>query len=88
MIEREGEGQRHRRREKQAPFRDPNVGLEPGTPGSRPGPKAGVKPLSHPRIPMKNVFKGQEEKREFGHDIKDFHIVHFYNRMQVVVVIF
>ena len=26
-------------------------GLDLGTPGSRPGPKAGAKPLSHPRIP-------------------------------------
>ena len=25
--------------------------LDPGTPGPRPGPKAGIKPLSHPGIP-------------------------------------
>ena len=31
--------------------REPDVGLDPGTPGSRPGPKAGAKPLSHPGIP-------------------------------------
>ena len=49
MIERER--QRHRRREKQAPCRKPDVGLDPGTPGSCPGPKAGAKPLSHPGIP-------------------------------------
>ena len=49
MIERER--QRHRRREKQAPCREPDVGLDPGTPGSRPGPKAGAKPLSHPGVP-------------------------------------
>ena len=29
----------------------PNTGLDPWTPGSRPGPKAGAKPLSHPGIP-------------------------------------
>ena len=29
-----------RQREKQAPCREPNVGLDPRTPGSRPGPKA------------------------------------------------
>ena len=27
------------------------VGLDPGSPGSRPGPKAGAKPLSPPGIP-------------------------------------
>ena len=40
-IERERVWQRHRQREKQAPFREPDVGLDPGTPGPRPGPKAG-----------------------------------------------
>ena len=42
-----GGGQRHRWREKQAPRRKPDVGLDPGTPGSRPGPKAGAKLPSH-----------------------------------------
>ena len=50
-IERERERQRHRRREKPAPCQEPDVGLDPGAPGSRPGPKAGAKPLSHPGIP-------------------------------------
>ena len=36
---------RDTQREKQAPCRKPHVGLDPGTPGSRPGPKAGIKPL-------------------------------------------
>ena len=49
VTERERERQRHRRREK--PCREPDVGFEPRTPGSRPGPKAGAKPLSHPGIP-------------------------------------
>ena len=35
----ERERQRHRQREKQAPCREPNVGLDPGTPGSHLGPK-------------------------------------------------
>ena len=50
-IEREREKQRHRRREKQDPCWEPDVGLDPGTPGSCTGPKAGAKPLSHPGIP-------------------------------------
>ena len=49
--ERERERQRHRQREKQAPCQEPNVGLDPGAPGSRPWPKTGAKPLSHPGIP-------------------------------------
>ena len=37
----ERERQRHRQREeKQAPCREPDAGLGPGTPGSRPEPKA------------------------------------------------
>ena len=36
-----------RQREKQAPCREPDVELDPRTPGSHPGPKAGAKPLSH-----------------------------------------
>ena len=44
--------ERHRRqREKQAPWRDSDAGIDPGTPGLCPGPKAGGKPLSHPGIP-------------------------------------
>ena len=31
--------------------REPDMGFDPGSPGSRPGPKAGAKPLRHPRIP-------------------------------------
>ena len=47
-----GGGQRHRQREKQALCKEPNMGLDPGSPGSRPGPKAGAKPLRHPGIPI------------------------------------
>ena len=47
-TEREREAEQ---REKQAPCREPNVGLDPRTPGSRPGPKAGTKLLNHPGIP-------------------------------------
>ena len=36
--------------------RDPAVGFDPGSPGSRPGPKAGAKPLRHPGIPREACF--------------------------------
>ena len=44
-------GQRHRQREKQAPCRNPDVGLHPRTLGSRPELKADAQPLSHPGAP-------------------------------------
>ena len=47
MIEKD----RDRGREKQAPCRQPDVGLNPRTPGSCPGPKADTQLLSHPGIP-------------------------------------
>ena len=31
--------------------REPDVGLDPGSPGLRLGPKAGAKPLRHPGMP-------------------------------------
>ena len=49
--EKERERQRHRQREKQASCREPNVGLNPGTPGTGPGQRADAQPLSHPGIP-------------------------------------
>ena len=45
MSEREREKERrhrHKQREKQAPCREPDVGLDPGSPGSGPGPKAAL----------------------------------------------
>ena len=57
---RERDRQRHRQREKQALCREPNVGLNPGTPGSCPGPKAGGKPLSHPGVPLPTIFKAKD----------------------------
>ena len=35
---------------------EPDVGLDPGSPGSRPGPKAGAKPLRHPGIPVSSFL--------------------------------
>ena len=39
--------------------REPDVGFDPGSPGSRPGPKAGTKPLRHPGIPDANFLSLQ-----------------------------
>ena len=52
MKDRERERQRHRQRENQDPHREPDVGLDPRTPGSWPEPKADAQPLSHPGAPQ------------------------------------
>ena len=46
-----------RQREKQAPHREPDAGLNPRTLGSQPEPKADAQPLSHPGAPTLEVFK-------------------------------
>ena len=50
--------ERDRQREKQSLCREPDVGLDPRTPGSHPGPKAHAQLLSHPGIPVKEISKG------------------------------
>ena len=42
MRDTERERQRHRQRKKQARCREPDVGLDPGSPGSGPGPKGAL----------------------------------------------
>ena len=44
-------------REKQDPFREPNAGLDPRTPGSQPEPKIDTQPLSHPGAPRRILVK-------------------------------
>ena len=49
--EREREAETQAEGEPGSMHREPDVGLNPRSPGSRPGPKAGAKPLRHPGIP-------------------------------------
>ena len=56
MRHTERERQRHRQKEKQSPRRELDAGLNPGTPGSCPEPKADAQPLSHPGCPKALVF--------------------------------
>ena len=51
MIVTEKEREREAEREAGSMHREPDVGFDPGSPGSRPEPKAGAKPLRHPGIP-------------------------------------
>ena len=63
MIVTQREREREREAETQAEgeagsmHREPDVGFDPGSPGSRPGPKAGAKPLRHPGIPIEFILK-------------------------------
>ena len=50
--EREREAETQAEGEAGSMHREPDVGLDPRSPGSRPGPKAGAKPLRHPGIPI------------------------------------
>ena len=56
-TEREREAETQAEGEAGSMHREPNMGLDPGTPGLHPGPKAGAKPLSHPGIPTSVVSK-------------------------------
>ena len=56
--EREGEAETQAEGEAGSMHREPDVGFSPGSPGSRPGPKAGAKPLRHPGIPHELFEKG------------------------------
>ena len=51
VTEREREAETQAEGEAGSMHREPDVGFDPGSPGSRPGPKAGAKPLRHPGIP-------------------------------------
>ncbi|CAD7676190.1 unnamed protein product [Nyctereutes procyonoides] len=51
ITEREREAETEAEGEAGSMHREPDVGFDPGSPGSRPGPKAGAKPLRHPGIP-------------------------------------
>ena len=52
IHETQREKQKCRKREKQAPYREPHVTLNLGTPGSRPELKADARPLSPPGVPV------------------------------------
>ena len=53
--EREREAETQAEGEAGSMHREPDVGLDPRSPGSRPGPKAGAKPLHHPGNPYLGI---------------------------------
>ena len=52
VTQREREAETQAEGEAGSMHREPDVGFDPGSPGLRPGPKAGAKPLRHPGIPL------------------------------------
>ena len=73
MRDTQRERQRHRQREKWAPCREPNVGMDPGTPGSSPRPKADARLLSHPGVPAYS-FKRRNYLTSYVWVFSGFHI--------------
>ena len=66
-TQREREAETQAEGEAGSMHREPDVGFDPGSPGSRPGPKSGAKPLRHPGIPIQMLLKtrdsgGEQEK--------------------------
>lgn len=51
--------------------REPVVGLDPGSPGSHPGPKASAKPLCYPGIPVIRNLNRQITSKEIESALKD-----------------
>ena len=60
VTHRERGRQRQAEGEAGSMHREPDVGLDPGSPGLRPGPKAGAKPLRHPGIPVNKILIKKE----------------------------
>ena len=50
---------------------EPDVGFDPGSPGSRPGPKAGAKPLHHPGIPVNRLLFPEYLSPKTHHPFRD-----------------
>ena len=57
VTQREREAETQAEGEAGSMHREPDVGFDPRSPGSRPGPKAGAKPLRHPGIPKRLFLK-------------------------------
>ena len=63
---RDTESQKHRQREKQAPCREPDVGLDPRTPGSHPT-KGRCSTTEHPQAsPKARTFLNQGRLHKGG----------------------
>ena len=69
--EREREAETQAEGEAGSKYWEPDVGFDPGSPGSRPGPKAGATQLRHPGIPRNHYFFSRFPRNPL--DSKFFH---------------
>ena len=67
--------------------REPDVGFDPGSPGSRPGPKAGAKPLRHPGIPTCHVLMLLQKQTKHTHTHTHTH-AHLFIYLFIYLFIF
>ena len=56
VTQREREAETQAEGEAGSMHREPDMGFDPGSPGPRPGPKAGAKPLRHRGCPISFYF--------------------------------
>ena len=61
--------------------REPDVGFDPGSPGSRPGPKAGTKLLRHPGIPENRFFGDNHQSSVFSKYLSMFIQMHIVTNL-------
>ena len=73
VIQREREAETQAEGEAGSMHREPDVGFDPGSPGSRPGPKAGPKPLRHPEIPVFLFFNPNSYYFLFIFNLASYH---------------
>ena len=66
VTQREREAETQGEGEAGSMHREPDVGFDPRSPGSRPGPKAGAKQLCHPGIPDIFFYKGTNKATPRG----------------------
>ena len=76
MREREAETQAEG--EAGSMHREPDVGFDPGSPGSRPGPKAGAKPLRHPGIPRASSYSSPSPHQSATEVLNIYEVFNWY----------
>ena len=83
MIVTEREAETQAEGEAGSMHQEPDVGFDPGSPGSRPGAKAGAKPLRHPGIPYPHFRNTELYILHFG--VKAIIFQNFFNTVVDII---